>query len=62
MEADLEQRMETEGTLWLEEESETGWWTYGMGVDVYSRDEGNVAGGKEARGGDEMERERRATG
>ena len=42
METDLEQRLGTEGTegtLWLEEGSESAWWTYGMGVDVYSRDE-----------------------
>lgn len=47
-EADLEGRLE-EGTLWLEEGSGTGW-TYGMGVDVYSRDEGDVGGGRGKRG------------
>ena len=45
VEADLEQRLGTEGTRWLEEGSETAWWTYGIGVDVYGRDEGSVAGG-----------------
>ena len=60
VEADLEQRLGAGGTLWLGEGSETAWWTYGMGVDVYSRDEGNVAGGREARGGgDEMKGGRR---
>ena len=39
-EADLERRTEVEGTLWLEEGSETERWTYGMGVGVYGRDEG----------------------
>jgi len=42
-----------EGTRWLEEGSETEWWTYGMGVDVYGRDGGDVGGGGEARGGKE---------
>ena len=43
-----------EGTLWSEGGSETAWRAYGMGVDVYSRDEGDV-GGKEARGGRQVE-------
>jgi hypothetical protein len=60
VETDLEQRLE--GTLWLEGGSESAWWTYGMGVDVYGRDEGNVAGGEEARGGNEIKRERKGTG
>lgn len=51
VEADLERRMEMRGTLWLEEGSGAAWWTYGMGVDVYSRDEGDVGGGKEEGGG-----------
>jgi hypothetical protein len=50
MEADLERRLEVEGTLRLGEGSETAWWTYGMGLDVYGRDEGGGGGG-EARGG-----------
>jgi len=49
--------LEVEGTQWLEEGFETGWWTYGMGVDVYGRD-GGVGGGGEARG----EKERRDEG
>lgn len=52
VEADLGRWLEVEGTLWLEEESETGWWTYGMGVDVYGRDE-ESGGGGEAREGRE---------
>ena len=42
--------MGVEGTQWPEEGIESGWRTYGMGVDVYGRDEGE-AGGKEAREG-----------
>ena len=60
-EADLERWMEVGGTLWLEEGTGTGWWTYGMGLDVYGRDEGD-AGGGEARGGGDETRGRRRTG
>ena len=62
-EADLGRWLEEEGTLWLEEGSETGWWTYGMGVDVYGRDEGGVGGGRQEGGRkDETKGNRSATG
>lgn len=59
-EADLERRLEVGETQWLGEGTETGWWTYGMGLDVYSRDEGD--GGGEARGETRRRRERTTGG